>query len=353
MSDKLSRRAADFEDAQIVEDVNPETALVRAETMIKMIPLLAKRFEELRAVCLRNVVNRAADWYLWGSADKPKPRMNDGAAAKLLSFSGISERRVGEPRKVTSDDAKRYYVFYESEFTSPLGGTILAIGSCASDDPFVAAYKEFNQETKKYDRKLKPAEEVSYDDVVKAARANCLVNGVSALMGLKNVEVEELREMGVPVDKIESVSFEKTKWTMPPSGRAALRSVGATDDQIETCKSQSDYQQLLTQLQAAKRASKGEKDAREQAAEAGAASADDKAPYSATNQLGMTAKRAGRTWTEVEAWRKTCFAKGPDHPWTIREVSHANKWLAMGKGTSADDYAAMMQPEAESQGSLV
>lgn len=311
-------------DAEVSLTATPMTAADKVQQLIDALPVLAQRYEKLREICLKHVVNKPGDWAIWGSEKQGyKPRLNDGAAAKLLSFSGI--RAIdGQTRKemiTLSDGKQKYIVWHEARFLSPLGGELMALGSCASDDPFVASRWEWSEQDR---RKIKiqiPHEDVAYDNVVKAARANCLVNGVSALLGLKNVEVKELEEMGIDTDAIETVGMTDRKWEVTENQRTALAKMGATDRQIDACKNRTDVDKLFETLKAAKNIRKETKEA-EKVDPNGAAVA------AVLDDLKTLARDKSVPWSEVAAFRKVCWPdKAADSAITNAQATHIARWL--------------------------
>lgn len=311
----------------VAPDINltttPMSAADKVQQLIEALPLLANRYEKLREICLKHVVNKPGDWNLWGSERQGfRPRMNDGAASKLLSFSGI-KMVGGETRKemlTQSDGKQKYIVWHEATFISPLGGELTALGSCASDDPFVASRYEYDPAEHRKVKKEIPHEDVAYDNVVKAARANCLVNGVSALLGLKNVEVEELHEMGINTDAIETVGMTDRKWEVSENQRGALLKMGATEAQVDACKNRADVDKLFDQMKQAKNIRKETK-AEEKADPNSVASA------AILEGLKKLARDKSVPWSEVDTFRKVCWTVEPAAPITNAQATHISRWL--------------------------
>jgi hypothetical protein len=322
--------------AELALTTSPLSAAEKVQELIDALPLLAQRYEKLREICLMHVVNRPGDWALWGTERQGfKPRLNDGAASKLLSFSGIRmmDGKTTKEMITLSDGKQKYIVWHEATFVSPLGGQYSALGSCASDDPFVSSRYEYVPEEHRKVKIQIPQEDVAYDNVVKAARANCLVNGVSALLGLKNVEVDELKVLGINTDAIETVGMTDRKWEVTENQRAALLKMGATEAQIDACKNRTDVDKLFEVL-------KGAKGVRKEARKEEAAAGDLNAPATAAilDGLKKLAKDKSVPWSEVDTFRKVCWQESPETPISIAHATHISRWLQ--NPVPPEEYAA-------------
>lgn len=317
------------------------TPLQRMNEFIAAAPKLSERHVALRQACL-SIISDPSNWYDWGG----KLRMNDGAASTLLSAIGIVEKAGGRVWKEEMEEGGKYYVFYEATFVSPFGGQLTGLGSCGSDDPFVAVRYVYDEKEKKKVPKEIPAAEVAYDNVVKGAKANCLVNVVSALTGLKNATKEELAVAGCDVSKIEAIGFVKRDWHPTEKQIAFLRKMKATDEEIEACKGQKDVDNLLEKLRKAKderannrkeskKSSKKEEEPAKAEAEPpptppeeGSGDVLDEHATKDTIKLAIgKAIQRGLSSKDVEDFRYEIFTKGKDEPWTMRELNELYKWL--------------------------
>jgi hypothetical protein len=325
--------------AEVVMLTSPMSAASKVQELIEALPLLAQRYEKLREICLVHVVNRPGDWALWGTERQGfKPRLNDGAAAKLLSFSGIrmTEGKTTKEMITLSDGKQKYIVWHEARFLSPLGGEYAALGSCASDDPFVAMRYVYNAEEHRKVPTQIPQEDVAYDNVVKAARANCLVNGVSALLGLKNVEVDELKVLGINVDAIDTVGMTDRKWEVTENQRAALLKMGATEAQVDACKNRTDVDKLFETMKTAKTV-------RREVKKEEAAGVDMNAAASSAVVEGLKtlAKTKSVPWSEVDTFRKVCWNEAPEVAISNAHAAHLSRWLQ--NPIPPEEYAAKVR----------
>lgn len=334
---------------------SPQTAVQRVQDLIDALPVLAQRYEKLREVCIKCVVKQPGDWAMWGTERMGfKPRLNDGAAAKLLSFSGIRQvDNVTRKEMITLSDGKqKYIVWHEAKFISPLGGEFSALGSCASDDPFVATRYEYNEQERRRVKVQIPHEDVAYDNVVKAARANCLVNGVSALLGLKNVEPEELDALLGPgfCESVDHVGMTDRKWEPSEKQRNALLTMGATEAQVDACKKAADVDALFNQLKAAKDVRKEIK----KETTSGASTDNTPASQATMNALQKMAKEKSIPWSEIDTFRLVCWGSPSTEPVNNLQAQHISRWLQ--NPIPPEEYAAkarQAKTEAPKQTSLV
>jgi len=328
--------------------VSPKTAVERMQELIDIAPLLATRYKTLRRICIQHIVNSPNDWAMWGSERQGyRPRMNDGAAIKLLSFAGVKqmEETTWKEMLTLSSGKQKYIVWHKARYISPFGGEYVAVGSCASDDPFVSSRYEYDAIEK---RKVKieiPHEDVAYDNVVKAARANCLVNGVSGVMGLKNVDEAELNEIlgeGF-TNNIEHVGMTDRKWEVTEAQRGALLKMGAVESQIDACKNRTDIDNLFNQLKTAKDVR------REVRKEVSSGVSTDNSPASAATMkaLQRMADEKSIPWSEVDNFRMICWQTPSTDPVSNLQAQHISRWLQ--NPIPPQEYAAKARAAAANQ----
>jgi len=131
-----------------------------------------------------------------------KPYLQGSGAEKVARLFGVSWR-IFEPAE--EDIGQGHYIItYKGEFA--LGGAIItAIGTRSSKDGFFKKYKYAGDE-----RIELPPSEIDKGDVKKAAYTNLLGNGITRLLGIRNLTYEDLREFaGITKEQITSVSYRK------------------------------------------------------------------------------------------------------------------------------------------------
>jgi len=133
-----------------------------------------------------------------------KPYLQGSGAEKVARLFGISWR-IDEP-VFESLEGGHFSYSYKGYFT--LGGTTIeAIGARSSKDGFFKKYgKESNGE-----RKELPPSEIDKTDVKKAAYTNLIGNGITRLLGIRNLTWEELKEAGITKEKATTVDYGSSK----------------------------------------------------------------------------------------------------------------------------------------------
>ena len=135
-----------------------------------------------------------------------KPYLQASGGEKVARLFGISWR-ISEPL-IENLEGGHWLVTYTGEFS--LGGVpIDAVGTRSSKDPF---FKKYRYEGPEADRKKieLPPSEIDRGDVKKAAFSNLLANGITRLLGIRNLTYDELLEYaGIRREDITSVTFKK------------------------------------------------------------------------------------------------------------------------------------------------
>ena len=116
---------------------------------------------------------------------------------------GISWR-ISEPIEDKAEDG-HFSFTYKGYFTLA-GATIEAIGTRSSKDGFFKKYAWSNG-----DKTELPASEIDRGDVKKSAYTNLIGNGITRLLGIRNMTYDDLNEFaGITQDMIGSVNYKKS-----------------------------------------------------------------------------------------------------------------------------------------------
>lgn len=128
-----------------------------------------------------------------------KPYLTASGAEKLMPLFGISLENANYERNKYQDEEGEYYIYqYKGRFFWK-GGSIEAIGACSSRDKFFA----WNSAERTY----KPLGQVDECNIMKAAYSNMLMNGITRLLGIRNLTWEQLKDMGKDPSKAHRVSY--------------------------------------------------------------------------------------------------------------------------------------------------
>lgn len=118
---------------------------------------------------------------------KPWPT---AAAAEVMARRCAVRIRDVKSKKIQSSDDRGPFYFYLVEATVSLPGewdSIEAMGTCSSRDQFLGT------ETKEG----RPLSDIEEGDILKAAYSNLVVNGVTRLLGVRNLTWERLGQLGI------------------------------------------------------------------------------------------------------------------------------------------------------------
>jgi len=134
-----------------------------------------------------------------------RPYLQASGAEKVARLFGISWR-ISEPIKESAEGGHFIYT-YQGEF-SLAGATIEAVGTRSSKDGFFKKYK-YQGEGDDREKIELPASEIDPGDVKKAAYTNLLANGITRLLGIRNLTYDELAEYaGIQQSQVSSVEYK-------------------------------------------------------------------------------------------------------------------------------------------------
>lgn len=169
-----------------VTGLDNDNILAMAEQAEKRIEAINK----IKQVALR--VTNAHDWTDQGG----KPYMQVSGAEKVARLFGISWR-IDEPQLIVEETG--HFEFTYKGYFSMGNVEIEAIGTRTSKDDF------FSWGGKK------PPSEIDRGDVKKAAYTNCVGNGITRLLGIRNLTWEDLAAAGINKDGIGKVEYKKAE----------------------------------------------------------------------------------------------------------------------------------------------
>lgn len=183
-----------YETSEIIAPIDDDKLIAIAEQAEKRIEAMKKvKSVVMRLTNYRDWVDQSGKPYLWTSG-----------AEKVARAFGISWR-INDPEWEFLDGG-HYICYYKGFFT--LGGvTIEAIGSRSSKDGF---FKKYDKSDKEKWVELPPSE-IDKGDVKKSAFTNCIGNGVTRLLGIRNLTWEELDEAGIKRDNVTKIDHGTSK----------------------------------------------------------------------------------------------------------------------------------------------
>jgi len=128
-----------------------------------------------------------------------KPYLTASGAEKIARLFGISWK-ILKSEKVLSNDEKGQFYFYQVTGVFSLAGnkdSVESVGTCSSKDQFFAKVKG----------ELKPLSEVDETNIMKAAYSNCVANGITRLLGIRNLTWEQVKAGGIDQGKAATVKY--------------------------------------------------------------------------------------------------------------------------------------------------
>jgi hypothetical protein len=165
------------------------------DNLVEMAEKAEKRIEAIKKIKTLSLrVTNPHDW----TNQQDKPYLQVSGAEKVARLFGISWR-IDEPYLVTEEDG--HFRFDYKGYFAMGGAEIEAIGTRSSKDPFFRGGKD-NQ---------KPPSEIDKGDVRKAAYTNCIGNGVTRILGIRNLTWDDLKEAGIDKDKVQSIEYKKAE----------------------------------------------------------------------------------------------------------------------------------------------
>ncbi len=171
---------------EVVTPLNDDGLIVVAEQAEKRIAAMKK----IKACALQ--MTNSNDWIDEGG----KPYLQVSGSEKVARLFGISWR-VSEPTFEVGEDG-HYMYCYKGEFMMK-GALIEAVGTRSSRDAFFSRKSEWKTEDgQKVKKKVDiPPEKIDKANVMKGAYTNCIGNGITRLLGIRNLTWEELTAVGI------------------------------------------------------------------------------------------------------------------------------------------------------------
>ena len=168
-------------------------------TLVKLAEQAEERINammKIKKVALR--MTNLQDWV----DQNGRPYLQASGSEKIARLFGVSWQ-IDEPL-LEHEEGGHYAYTYKGVF-SLAGATIEAIGTRSSKDGFFTKYDYAGQE-----RVTLPPSAIDKGDVKKSAYTNLLGNGITRLLGLRNLSYQDLEEFaGISKDMIGKVEYKK------------------------------------------------------------------------------------------------------------------------------------------------
>ena len=138
------------------------------------------------------------DWVSHGSGDKSKPYLCASGAEKIARL-GVTVSGIRQKKEWDEDEKGRYYIYSYTGIFTIAGRSMECIGTCTSRAQFFAMRNG----------QLSPLGDVDQTNIMKSAYSNCLVNGISRLLGMRSVKWDDLKAAGIDIEAIQRVEYNK------------------------------------------------------------------------------------------------------------------------------------------------
>lgn len=182
------------------------------DTLLAVAAAAEKRIEaviKIKQLALR--VTNSGDWI----DQNGKPYIMASGSEKIANLFSISWK-IDEPT-IEQEESGHYTYTYKGEF-SLAGRTIEVLGSRSSKDPFFKKYEWIN------DKKVeKGIDAIDRRDVKMAALTNLLGNGITRVLGIRNLSYDDLKQFaGITREMLGKVEYKSKKpETKPPQTKQA------------------------------------------------------------------------------------------------------------------------------------
>lgn len=181
-------------DAEVVDS---SIVPVASEALVELAAQAERRVEAINKIKQYSLrLTQPGDWV----DQNGRPYLQVSGAEKIARLFGISWR-IDEPIREELEGG--HYIYTYKGYFSLAGAEIEAIGSRSSKDPFFKRYVYVNGQ-----RKELPPSEIDPGDVKKAAYTNCIGNGITRLLGLRNISYEDLEKVaGIKREQITHIRY--------------------------------------------------------------------------------------------------------------------------------------------------
>ena len=189
------------------------------DTLLQLAAKAEKQIEAIKTI--KSVVLKVTNPQDWVDQNG-RPYLQASGGEKVARIFGISWT-IGEPLLETEPDGHFAYT-YKGVFTLQ-GISIEAIGTRSSKDGF---FKKYGQDAQSGEKTTLPPSEIDKGDVKKSAYTNLIGNGITRLLGIRNLTWEEVIAGGIDKSKTGSVKYKGA------GDQAANSDVSATRQEYNT-----------------------------------------------------------------------------------------------------------------------
>ena len=169
------------------------------DTLIQVAERAEKRIAAVNKIkILALQVTNAHDWTDQGG----RPYLQASGGEKVARLFGISWT-ISEPL-FEAEEGGHFSYTYTGKF-SLSGATIEAVGTRSSKDGF---FKKYGKADENGEKEILPPSEIDKGDVKKSAYTNLIGNGITRLLGIRNLTWEDLAAAGIRKEGVGKVDYK-------------------------------------------------------------------------------------------------------------------------------------------------
>lgn len=220
-----------MEGQELVTTTQAEMAPIADDTLLYVAQQAERRIEAVKKIKqIALSITNATDW----TDQQGKPYIMASGSEKIANLFGISWQ-IEEPQFEAEDDGHYTYT-YRGTFC--LGSrTIQVDGSRSSKDPFFKKYDYIKDAEGREAKIEKPISAIDRRDVKMAAMTNLLGNGITRILGIRNLTWEDLRAFAnISQDMVNSkVKYQSRGEPKPPISEPQKKKASGPAPEPLTC----------------------------------------------------------------------------------------------------------------------
>lgn len=200
-------------------DIEPASPL-ESDKLVEIAQQAERRIDAVKKI--KTMALRLTNYHDW-TDQGGKPYLQVSGAEKIARLFGISWRFTTDKIQRLDEEGGHFSYQVSMEFVMS-GASVEFQGSRSSKDPFFS---------KKHGKEI-PPQEIDRTDVMKAAITNTIGNGITRLLGIRNLTWDDLKETGIDITKIGRVEYkngsrEESNKPQPknPNAPASQKQIGA------------------------------------------------------------------------------------------------------------------------------
>lgn len=165
-------------DVKITDGVNDSSITADTDDIIAAAERRINNLQKVISLALK--ITNQHDWVDFSG----RPFLNASGTQKVARLFGVCWKDLRTDKVVSSDEKGQFY-FYKTTGLFNLKGKndyVEATGTCSSKDKFFGSIGGVE----------KPLSEIDETNILKASITNCISNGITSLLGLKNLTWEQV-----------------------------------------------------------------------------------------------------------------------------------------------------------------